>query len=175
MRKLNACTIKYSYSFPRIEDTLGSLNGIVWFKALDLKPDYWQIKMDEVSKPLMAFTVGPLGFYKCDCMPSRLVNAPAMLQRLMETWLGDLQLNLFLTFLSNIIVFLKIPKDNLVQLKAVFKKLKEEGLKLKPSKCDFFKKSLAYFGHRISEGGIETYDSESKVICEWPTPKSHQG
>ena len=56
--------IKDSYSLPRIEDTLDSLNGAVWLRALDLKSSYWQVEMDEASKPLMAFTVGPLGFYK---------------------------------------------------------------------------------------------------------------
>ena len=65
-----------------------------------------------------------------------------------------------------------MPKDHLVPLRAVLKKLKEVGLKLKPSKCDFLKNSLTYLGHRISEGGIETDDSKSTVICEWPTPKT---
>ena len=37
---------------------------------------------------------------------------------------------------------------------------------------NFFKKSLTYLGHRISEGGIETDDSKIKVICNWPTPKT---
>ena len=54
--------IKDSYSHPRIEDTLDSLNGAVRFTALDLKSDYWQVEMDEAYKPLMAFTVGQLGF-----------------------------------------------------------------------------------------------------------------
>ena len=63
---MNACTIKDSYSLPRIEDTLDSLNGTIQFTALDIKSGYWQVEMDEASKPLMAFTVGPLGFYKCD-------------------------------------------------------------------------------------------------------------
>ena len=49
-----------------------------------------------------------------------------------------------------------MPKDHLVQLRVVFEKLKEAGLKLKPSKCEFLKKSLTYLGHRISERGIET-------------------
>ena len=41
LRKLNAHTIKDSYSLPRIEDILNSLNGAVWFMALDLKSGYW--------------------------------------------------------------------------------------------------------------------------------------
>ena len=54
-RRLNACTIKDSYSLPSIEDTLDSLNGAVWFTALHCKSGYWQVEMDEASKPLMAF------------------------------------------------------------------------------------------------------------------------
>ena len=47
--------------------------------------------MDDESKPLTAFTVGPLGFYKCERMPFGLTNAPATFQRLMETCLGGPQ------------------------------------------------------------------------------------
>ena len=91
-------------------------------------------------------------------------------QRLMETYLGDHQLNWHIICLDDIIVFSKMPKDHLVWLRAVFKKLKETGLKLKPSKCNFFKKSLMYLGHKILERDIEPDDSKTKVIWEWPTP-----
>ena len=148
-RKLNAHTIKDSYSLPRIENTLDSLNGAVWFTALDLKSGYWQVEMDGASKPLMAFTVGPLGFYECDCMPFGLFNAPAMFQRLMETCLGDPQLNRCLIHLDDMIVFSKMPREHLTQLRAIFKKLKKSGIKLKPWKGEFFKKSLTYLGHKF--------------------------
>ena len=128
--------------------------------------------MDEASKSLTAFTIGLLGFYECDHMPFGLVNAQAVFQWQMETHLADLQLNVCFTFLNNIIVILKTPKDHLDWLRAVLRKLKEAGLKLKPNKCDFFKKLLTYLGHRISEGGIETDDSKIKVIHKWPTPKT---
>ena len=111
---------------------MDSLNGAVWFMALVLKSGYWQAKMNEASKPLMAFTVGLLRFYKCDCMPFRLVNASATFQRVMEKCLGDLQLNWCLIYLENIIIVLKMTEDHLVQLTAVFQKLKGAGLKLKP-------------------------------------------
>ena len=100
--------IKDSYSLPRIEDTLDSLNGAVWFTALDLK-GYWQVEMDETSKPLMAFTVGPLGFYECDHMPFRLVNALATFQRLMGTCFSDFQLNWCFIYLDDMIIFSKTP------------------------------------------------------------------
>ena len=75
LRKFNACTIKDSYNLSRIKDTLDNLTGAVWFTALDLKSGYWKVEMDEASKPLTAFTVGLLGFYKYDFMHFRLVNA----------------------------------------------------------------------------------------------------
>ena len=63
--------------------------------------------MDEESKPLAAFTAGPLAFYKCERMPIRLTNAPATFQQLMETCLRDLTLNWCITYLDNIVIFFK--------------------------------------------------------------------
>ena len=39
--------------------------------------------MEEDSKALTAFAVGPLGFYECERKPFRLTNAPATFQQLM--------------------------------------------------------------------------------------------
>ena len=77
LRHLNNRTIKDTYSLPRIEETLDCLNGAKIFTSLDPKSDYWQVEMEEESKPLTAFTVGPLGFFECERMPFSLTNAPA--------------------------------------------------------------------------------------------------
>ena len=66
LRHLNNRTIKDAYSLPRIEETLDCLNGAKIFTSLDLKSGYWQVEMEEESKPLTAFTVGPLGFFECE-------------------------------------------------------------------------------------------------------------
>ena len=65
LRKLNNQTIKDAQSLPRIEDFLDCLDGAAIFASLDLQLGYWQVEMTEASKPLIAFTVGPLGFYEC--------------------------------------------------------------------------------------------------------------
>ena len=64
LQKLNARTIKDTYSLPWIDATLDCLNGAEWFSSLDLKLGYWQVEIDEDSKALTFFTVRPLGFYK---------------------------------------------------------------------------------------------------------------
>ena len=63
--------------------------------------------MDEESKPLTAFTLGPLGFYEYERMPFRLTNAPSTFQRLMETCLGDLNLHWCIIYLDDIVIFSK--------------------------------------------------------------------
>ena len=113
LRRLNARTIKDAYSLPCIDETLDCLGGAIIFTSLDLKRGYWQVEMDEESKALTAFTVGPLGFYECERMPFGLTNAPATFQCLMESCLGELHLNRCIIYLDDIIVFSKTPEEHL--------------------------------------------------------------
>ena len=57
LRKLNARTVKDAYSLPHIDETLDYLNMAILFPSLDLKSVYWQVKLDENSQSLTAFTV----------------------------------------------------------------------------------------------------------------------
>ena len=120
LRKLNAHTIQDAYSLPCINETLDCLGGAMIFTSLDLKSGYWQVEMEEESKPLTAFTVGPLGFYECERMPFGLTNAPATFQHLMENCLGELHLNWCIIYLDDIIVFSNNPEDHLHRLRGVF-------------------------------------------------------
>ena len=104
------------------------------------------MELEEEVKPLTAFTMGPLGFWECERMPFGLTNAPATFQRLMESCLGELNLTWCIIYLDDIIVFSQTPEEHLVGLQAVFDKLKAAGLKLKPSKCELFKKQINYWG-----------------------------
>ena len=125
--------------------------------------------MAENSIPYTAFTVGPLGFYECVRMPFGLTNAPATFQRLMESCLGELHLQYCIIYLDDIIIFSKTPEEQLQRLRKVFEKLSESGLKLKPSKCEFFKRRLEYLGHIVSEKGIETNPKKIEAIQNGPS------
>ena len=172
LRHLNNRTIKDAYSLPRIEETLDCLNGAKIFTSLDLKSGYWQVEMEEESKPLTAFTIGPLGFFKCERMPFGLTNAPATFQRLMESCLGDLHLNWCIIYLDDIIVFSETPQEHIKRLRGVFQKLASAGLKLKPNKCEFFKKKITYLGHMVSEKGIEVDPKKTEAVSEMACSKN---
>ena len=170
LRKINEQTIKDAYSLPWINETLDILQGSQWFSSLNLKSGSWQVKMDEESKPLTAFTVGLLGFYECKRMPFGLTNAPATFQRLMETCLGDLNLHWCIIYLDDIVIFSKDLVSCLERLEAVFQKLEEARLKLKPSKCELFQRQLAYLGNVISAKGVATDEGKIEATKNWPAP-----
>ena len=76
--------IEDAQSLPRIEDSIDCLDGVTIFTSLDLQSGYWPVELAEASRPLMALTIGPLGFYECVQMSFGLTNAPATFQCLME-------------------------------------------------------------------------------------------
>lgn len=169
-RKLNSRTIKDAYTLPRIDETIDTLIGAKYFSKLDLRSGYWQVEMSEKDKQKTAFTVGNLGFYECNRMAFGLTNAPATFQRLMERCMGELNLKECLIFLDDILIFSESFKDHIQRLEAVFSRLNQHGLKLKASKCEFFKTSVRYLGHVVSCNGVETDPDKIEALASWPKP-----
>ena len=170
---LNAHTKKESYPLPRIQEALESLVSAGYFSCLDLKSGFWQIKMEESSKQYTMFTVGSLGFFKCDCMPFGLCNAPATFQWLMQNCLAELNLIYCLIYLDDIVIFLHNAEEYLHCLHVIFHWFREHNLKLKPSKCTLFKEEITYLAHQVSKDGVQPSDSNLKAIAECTPPQTY--
>ena len=171
-RQLNKRTVRDAYALPNIEETMDALCGATLFSCLDLRSGYWQVEVAEEHKERTAFNIGPLGFYHFNSMPFGLTNSPATFQRLMETCLGDLHLSQCLIYLDDIIVYSSNVQEHISRLEAVFKRLADAGLKLKPSKCEFFKSEVKYLGHVVSADGIKTDPEKIEVVKNWPVPSN---
>ena len=74
--------------------------------------------------------------------------------------------------MDDVIVFSTDPPEHLKRLKGVFQKLREAGLKLKLSMCEFFKDRIAYLGHIVSKVGIETDPKKIQDSQECPRPET---
>ena len=105
-------------------------------------------------------------------MPFGLCNAPATFQRLMERVLMGLQWEQCLIYLDDIIVFGKTFEETLDRLRRVLNRLKAAGLKLKPSKCRWFQRSVTYLGLVVSGEGIKCDPEKIEKVQNWPVPKT---
>ena len=126
--------------------------------------------MEEADKAKTAFSVGNLVFYECNRMAFGLTNALATFQRLMERCMGEMNLKECLIFLDDILVFSQNFEEHLERLEAVFSRLKQHGLKLKPSKCEFFKTKVNYLGYVVSHSGVEIDPDKISALTSWPEP-----
>ena len=155
-----------------MEDTLHLLSGAKYFSKIDLRSGYWQVEICEADKHKTAFQVGTLGFYEFNRLPFGLCNAPTSFQRLKERCMGDMNLRDCLIYLDDVIIFSTTFKEHLDRLEAVFTRLQENKLKLKASKCKFFKSQVTYLGHVVSDAGIQTDSEKLEALKSWPVPKN---
>ena len=77
-----------------------------------------------------------------------------------------------MAYLDDIIICSQNDQEHLKHIKTIFKKLKMAGLKLKESKCYFFKKEIHYLGHLISVSGIQPLPEKLDSIRNMPKPRS---
>jgi hypothetical protein len=54
----------------------------------------------------------------------------------------------------------------------VLEVLKQDKMHVKLNQCDFYHKSVKYFGHLISEEGISMDLEKIETIMNWPTPRN---
>ena len=160
---------------PRMIDTMETMVGVRIFSSMDLKSGFWQVKMAEESRPYTVFTVGSLGVYEFLLMPFGLCNALATFQRLMQNCLGELNLTYALIYLDDIVVFADTEAEHLKRLRTIFEQFHEHGLKLKPTKCDFFKSEITYLGHQVSAKGMKPSIGNLKAIAEMAPPTTATG
>lgn len=152
-RKLNAVTKADAYPMPRIDELLQSTKKGCVMSSCDLRSGYWQCRVKDQDKT--AF-VTPFGTYRFLRMPFGLKNAPATFQRLIDRFRSGSSLKdvTVLTYLDDILVISESYARHLIDLRAVFDRLRLFKLRANRDKCVFAREKVKYLGHVISPEGI---------------------
>ena len=106
--------------------------------------------------------------YEFNRCPFGLSQAPAYFQRLVHEVLKGI--TFAFGYLDDILIFSPDNKTHLEHLEVVFQRLREADLKLKASKCNFFKKHIQYLGHLVSGEGIEPLPEKLEAVRKMPPP-----
>ena len=157
------------HPLPKIDEMYAKLKGAKIFSTIDLRSGYHHIALGKSSRAKTAF-VTLFGKYKFLMVPFGLAQAPAYFQLLMNKVLKGLKFAM--TYLDDIIIFSQDELQHLEHLEIVFSCLQEVGLKMKRSKCDFFKSEIHYLGHLISPEGISLLPNKLDSIKHMPVPNS---
>lgn len=138
-----------------MDDGLDSLANSEWFSSMDFNSGFRQVGMAEDDKENTAFSTS-LGLFHFKVMPFGLCNSPSALSRLLEDVLRGLQWEECLLYMDDIIVPGSTFAEALQRLENIFERLRDANLKLKPSKCNLFQKSVKFLGHVVLEEGVQT-------------------
>ena len=156
-----------------IDETLDTLSGSCIFTTLDLLSGYWQVEVRPEDREKTAVCTSER-LFEFNVMPFGLCNAPATFQRLMDCVLAGLHWQSCLVYLDDVLILGRSFSEHLHNLRDVFDRLREAGLKLKPSKCTFGQKEVAFLGHIVSDQGIAPDPTKVAAITNWPTPRNRK-
>ena len=156
------------YPLPKIDKMFTKLYSAKIFTTLDLCSGYYHIGLTDAAKLKTAF-VTPHGKWHFNMVPFGLAQAPSYFQQLMNQVLQGL--DFAIAYLDDII-FSNNELEHLQHLETVFKRLQEAGLKLKESKCNFFRSEIHYLGHMPSAEGIQPLPEKLDSITNMPAPEN---
>ena len=97
-------------------------------------------------------------------MPFGLKNAPATFQRMMDRpFHGLIGSNCFV-YIDDIVIFGETIEKHPKNLQLVLESIKQFGLRLKPTKCEYLKPEIEYLSHLITANGVKPIAEKLEAI-----------
>ena len=111
------------------------------------------------------------GLFEFTRMSFGLCGAPATFSRAMQKILKDELWKICLCYLDDIIIYSSTELELLDRFHTVLDRLRDAGLKLKPSKCTLLQTEIQYLGHLITADGIKPLPDKLEAIRNFPVPR----
>lgn len=128
----------------------------------DLATGFYQLRVAKDIIPKTSFHA-PYGSFEWLFIPFGLTNALAYLVDLMSHVFRS-QLNQFVVvFINDILVYLHDEEEHKLRLREVLGILRQHKLKVKFTKCHFWRREVRFLGH-VSNHGISVDPSKIAVV-----------
>ena len=126
------------YYIPNNEILINLARGKNYYIKFDCKSRFWQIKMDNESIPITAFST-PIGHYECMVMPFGLKNVPQFFQRKMDK-IFSYYSSFIIVYIDDMLICSDNEKDHEKHLNIFITLCKEHGIVLSKKKVETKKK-----------------------------------
>ena len=172
-RQVNKLTKPVFWPLPTMEeiiDTVSDCNPSI-FSLLDMKSGYFQVSLDDESKPCTAFSVGG-SHYQYVRMANGLCNAPHTFQALLTKVLGRMLFSSAICYIDDCLIMSHNAEQHFEHLQMVFKKFRQANLRLHSGKCVIAVPKIKYIGHILSKEGLSADPDKTEVIQSFPRPST---
>jgi len=173
-RALNYVTKKDRYPLPLIGEALDRLRTAKYYTKLDIKDAYHNVRIKEGDEWKTTFTT-KYGTYKYLVMPFGLTNAPAAFQRWINRTLQSYIDICCIVYLDDVLIYSDSLEQHQKDVAAIIRAIRKQGMKLKPSKCEFHQRETEYLGFIINNEGVKVDPIKTASIWDWKPPTSKKG
>ena len=168
-RKLNRQTLTEKFSMPDLAENIYGAHGCKYFTTLDLVKGYYQVPLDDNSKQLTAFST-PHGHYQFKTLSFGMKNSGIAFQKNMQQVLSNVCFKNVHVYIDDLLITSKTFEEHLRLVAKVLNTLAANGIKIKLSKCEFFRKEVVFLGHIIGQNGIRKEPAFLNSITNYPRP-----
>ena len=147
------------------------LSDAKYFSVLDATSGYWQIKLDEESSLLTTFNT-PFGRYRFTRMPFGIHSAQEVFQKTMDMAFEGI--NGCKSIIDDMLVWGSSKEVHDQNLRKVLERTREVGIKWNAEKCVFGATEVSYFGHVLSDKGVQPDPKKIAAIQEMEPPRNKQ-
>ena len=152
---------------PQIDHIYARLRGSKIFSTFDLRSGYHHMALSLEARAKSAF-VTPMDKFEFTRCPFGLSQAPAYFQRLINKVIKGLPFAF--GYLDDVLMHSPDIETHLQHIRIFFQRLREADLKLKNSKCNYFKTHVQYLGDLVSGKGIRPLPEKLDSIKKMPAP-----
>lgn len=113
------------------------------------------------------------GHWQWKCLPFGIKIASPVYQRILSGIIRKNSLTEFcVNYIDDILIFSRTFEEHLEYLSKVFQAIRNEGFKIKFTKCSFAKNKIKYLGHILEKNTIKPMADNVISIRDFPTPKN---
>ncbi|KXJ21745.1 Retrovirus-related Pol polyprotein from transposon 297 [Exaiptasia diaphana] len=136
---------------------------------LDANSGFWQTPLSEESRHLTTF-ITPWGSFMFNVLPYGISSGSEKFQKNMNMILEGL--DGVECSIDDVPIHGKTQGEHDTRLQTVLERVRDAGMTLNLSKCEFSKPEVKFLGHVISARGIEADPEKVKAIADLPSPNN---